>query len=468
MAFSLQDYQIIGEIGQGGFGTVFRARQKSLGREVAIKRLSPQHTQDNTEILRFRREAEAMAALTHDSILTVHDYAFFNGNYYIVMEYVEGIALDTALEIGMSRDCCLFVLAKVSGALKRAHDAGITHRDIKPANILLGNNGQVKLADFGLAMFSTGIARQTMAGSVLGTIGYLAPEALVSPKEADGRVDIFSLGCILYQALAGRVPFPGESIGDISCKILNEEPAPIDAPAGYEEVAALTMRCLNKDRDKRPTIESAHATLQAAIGNRFHALQEELTSIVQTRQPADTKKPIVDQGLGAEKSTLRGRSQLQQWLTIITGVGLVAAAAALVYTLIPQSGTRPAKELPHLSSMNENMTSQSVSSAMKKSARSIARDAPAPLSGPTLEMAPGTIVLTGLSAADSVFVNDKSVAPVRQGSAGAVEVINGYCRVAVKRADGSRIVREIEVLPFQRFVVDLKRERNDNGRDSSR
>ena len=185
MAFSLKDYQIIAEIGRGGFASVYRARQKSLGREVAIKRLSAPRRQDSTEIIRFRREAEAMAALTHDNILAVLDHAYQDGNYYIVMEYVEGMAFDAALSAGMPAGCSLFVLEKVAGALKYAHGEKIIHRDIKPGNILLGRNGQIKLADFGLAMFRTGIESITAPGAVLGTISFLAPEALASPKDVD-------------------------------------------------------------------------------------------------------------------------------------------------------------------------------------------------------------------------------------------------------------------------------------------
>jgi serine/threonine protein kinase len=153
MAFSLSDYQILEEIGRGGFATVYRARQKSLGKEVAIKCLAPLRQQNSEQIVRFRREAETMAALTHDNIIAIIDYAFFNGSYYIVMEYIQGMALNTAFEKGLPPTPALCVMEKIVSALKAAHERNIIHRDIKPANILIGRSGQIKLADFGLAMF---------------------------------------------------------------------------------------------------------------------------------------------------------------------------------------------------------------------------------------------------------------------------------------------------------------------------
>jgi serine/threonine protein kinase len=471
MAFSLHDYQIIAEIGQGGFGTVFRARQKSLGREVAIKRLSPQRTQDNTEILRFRREAEALATLTHDNILTVFDYAYYNGNYYIVMEYIDGIALEAALEAGISRQCALFILLKVAGALKCAHAARIAHRDIKPGNILLGKNGQVKLADFGLAMFSTGITRQTMAGSVLGTIGYLAPEALVSPKDVDERIDIFALGCVLYHALSGTMPFPGTSIGDISYGILNKEPAaPIVAGVPHE-VIGLTMRCLQKDREKRPAIDAVEETLRTSVGSGFHEVQEELTGFVRQRQtpnaekPLDTIAPIEAKPARARHS---GKPVRRLWAGVAGGIGLLALIGLVIYFLARSHGLKPQPDLPQLPALQGNTVSSAVQSAVPKSNTALRKGGPAPLVGPTLEMAPGTLVLQGLAAADSVFVNGKSVTVVRQGSEWSAEVVNGYCHILVREADGRQIAREVEVLPFQRVILDLKNKRSANGRDYSR
>lgn len=355
MAFSLNDYQILSEIGQGGFASVYRAKQKSLSREVAIKRLSPSRTQNTAEILRFRREAEAMAALTHDNIISVFDYAFHDGSYYIVMEYINGLAFDTALDRGVSKECALFIIEKTAGALKVAHSQNIIHRDIKPANILLGRNGQVKLADFGLALFNSGIESFTSPGSVLGTISYMAPEALVSPKEVDNRVDVFSLGCIVYQVLAGKHPFAGSNFGEISYRILNEEPVPLPADKWLGLLAELTMRCLQKDRGKRPAMPEVYDGLKAAMRGGYHEAQENLIAFVRKGSGPKTSHEIIrTHPIGAP---VKPRKKLPA-LRIIAAAVATAIFVTMAIMLRPLFiGNKPHPEsLPALQSFNSSDT----------------------------------------------------------------------------------------------------------------
>jgi serine/threonine-protein kinase len=471
MAFSLQDYQIIAEIGRGGFGTVYRARQKSLGREVALKCLAPQRMLNSTEIVRFRREAEAMAALTHDNIVAVLDYACHGGNYYIVMEYIEGMAFAQALEGGLPRRCSLYVLEKVAAALRCAHAAGIIHRDVKPANILLGRNGQVKLADFGLAVLSEGFERQSAAGEVLGTIGYLAPEALVSPREADQRIDIFAFGCLLYQVLSGRPPFSGSSIGEISHQILNEQPAPIDAPGTGGELIETVMGCLAKERESRPTLAAVHEKLIAALHDSYHAAGEELTGFVR-----GTSAPAVQAATADDHTTIGPRLKVTpepRRITIAARTAGIIGAALIVALLaalaLPRftTGKRQPAALPKLSVLNSSAMSEAPQSAQPRRASGrIAAGAPAPLTGPTMDMEVATLILAGLSTEDTIFLNDRRVGVVLQGTAAQIEIVPGYYHLSIKGPGKPPIAKEIELMPYQRLTVNLKDERHADGRES--
>jgi len=210
---TLGGYQIVEEIGKGGMGSVYRAKQLALGRVVALKRLSTELT-DEQFIMRFLTEARAAAKLSHPNVVQVYDVGRERGVHYIAMEYVEGRSLEAriktdgaiepreAVEIGID----------VAKALACARMSNIVHRDIKPDNVLLSNAGQVKVADFGLAKVidepSLGF---TQENSGLGTPHYMAPEQATDAKGADHRADIYALGATLYHALVGRPPFIGPS-----------------------------------------------------------------------------------------------------------------------------------------------------------------------------------------------------------------------------------------------------------------
>jgi tRNA A-37 threonylcarbamoyl transferase component Bud32 len=474
MAFSLKDYQIIDEIGRGGFASVYRARQKSLGREVAIKRLTAPGRQDSTEIIRFRREAEAMAALTHDNILAVLDHAYQDGNYYIVMEYVEGMAFDAALSAGLPAGCSLFVLEKVAAALNYAHDENIIHRDIKPGNILLGRNGQIKLADFGLAMFRTGIESITAPGAVLGTISFLAPEALASPKEVDARVDIFSFGCVMYFVLAGKLPFPGESIGEVSFRILNEAPPPMESRQFPPELYDMTMRCLEKDREKRPSVKALHDALKKAVGGGYHAFQEELIDFIRHggRREGAGEGPSVQPTLSARPEPRKRRSSFQ---LVIAGIGagalVIVAAFLLFFAFRPRGGSAPA--LPQLPAMNTQPsdTRQNQASLGKTgTARGkIPANAPAPMTGTSLDMQEGVLVIRGLTGQDTVILNDTVVSSMeRRGNTTRIRIVPGFYRIEIRGQNKPRVRKEVDFLPYQKLTLDLESERGANAGNKPR
>lgn len=207
---ALPDYKVEEIIGAGGMGVVYRAIQQNLNREVAIKVMPKELAEDPAFVERFAREAQALAALNHPHIVTVHDTGTTDGICYIVMELVDGANLREVLAAGkLQPKEALAIVTQVCDALQFAHDAGIVHRDIKPENILLTAGGQVKITDFGLVKLVGDRDFQvtlTNTNQAMGSLRYMAPEQLAGSENADHRADIFSLGVVFYELLTGEVP----------------------------------------------------------------------------------------------------------------------------------------------------------------------------------------------------------------------------------------------------------------------
>jgi serine/threonine-protein kinase len=250
-------YTIAATIGRGGMGTVYRAADSSLGRDVALKVLPPEVSRDPDRLERFRREARALAALNHPHIVTIYSVEQEGDVHFLTMELVPGRALDQViagqtLPIERVRQ----VAKAIADALAAAHDKGIIHRDLKPANIVLSDSGQTKVLDFGLSKISTTAAAAVAAaptalgtaiGSVLGTPAYMSPEQ-VSGLEVDERSDIFSLGVLLYEMMTGVRPFTGPSAAELASSILRDAPKPVRAlrPTAPDDLSKIIARCLDK------------------------------------------------------------------------------------------------------------------------------------------------------------------------------------------------------------------------------
>ncbi len=258
-------YEVTHLIARGGMAQVYRALDTRLGRHVAVKVLFPELSIDRTFVERFRREAQAAAHLSHPNVVAVYDWGEDEGTYFLVMELVEGTSLATALraEKSMPATRAATIAAQVAGALAYAHRHGVVHRDIKPGNVLLTDDGQVKVTDFGIAQAISTEEGLTMAGSVMGTAAYFSPEQ-AEGAVVDGRSDVYSLGVVLFEMLAGRPPFVGDSPVAVASMHVRNDPPPLRElnPAVPEAIELVTMRALQKRPDQRyQTAEDFRADL---------------------------------------------------------------------------------------------------------------------------------------------------------------------------------------------------------------
>lgn len=264
---NLGGFEILGRLGRGGMGTVFRVRQPSMDRIVALKVLMGHTGWNKTSLMRFTREAQTAAAAGHPNIIEVYDTGHDRGWYYIAMEYMDGGSLADVLQRDspLAPERALALMKQVAGGLAEAHRMGILHRDIKPSNILLTSRGWAKVADFGLAKRPDIDLSVTRPALLLGTPVYMAPEALRG-AEYDARCDLYSLGATFYQALAGQPPFMGRTSTELVAKHLEAQPAPLTevSPGTPPPLARIVHRLLEKKPSDR--YQSAGDLLSALEG----------------------------------------------------------------------------------------------------------------------------------------------------------------------------------------------------------
>jgi eukaryotic-like serine/threonine-protein kinase len=264
---TISHYRILQKLGAGGMGEVYLAEDMKLGRKVALKVLGEEYTTSRDRLHRFEQEASAASALNHPNILTIHEIGVENGRHFIATEYIDGQTLRHRIAGSpLETREILDISVQVASALEEAHAAGIVHRDIKPDNIMVRRNGFVKVLDFGLAKLMedatdrspsdteapTRVLVQTDAGVVMGTSHYMSPEQ-ARGKPMDARTDIWSLGVVMYEMVAGRTPFEGETATDVIVAITQKEPPPLarfatNVPA---ELEWIIDKALRKDREER-------------------------------------------------------------------------------------------------------------------------------------------------------------------------------------------------------------------------
>lgn len=249
------DYELLHEIGRGGMGVVYKARQKSLDRFVAVKVIASLLA-SGEQVRRFQVEAKAAAAINHPHVVQVHEVGEIYGHHYLAMEYVAGTTLASRLETKkrLGFDEAVSLLCAVAHAVQHLHEHGVVHRDLKPSNILLDEEGKPKVTDFGLAKVSTPGSQESMHGVIAGTAAYMSPEQAAGRGDLIGpRSDIYSLGAILYQLLTGRTPFRGENNLEVLLQVREREPA---LPSQLNrripgELELICLKCLERSPDKR-------------------------------------------------------------------------------------------------------------------------------------------------------------------------------------------------------------------------
>jgi len=322
-------YDILDPLGAGGMGEVWRARDTELGREVAVKVLPEAVASEPRRVERFRREARALAALSHPNLLEVHDVGATNGLDYVVTELLEGDSLRAAIPpSGLPWQKVAEIGAAAAEGLAAAHRRGIIHRDLKPENLFLTADGRVKILDFGLATLDEDLELDgdsptiTEAGTVLGTVGYIAPEQLRG-HAPDARSDVFSLGCVLYEMASGRRAFTGQTGAEVIAAILKEEPPQLSSsgatvPVDLERVV---HRCL----EKRP-----EARFQSAADLAYN-----LKSLA-----SSPSAPVMATPSGARSV---GGRRWRRWRVAVAALLLVVAAGIAWRTLSPPSHRAPAE-----------------------------------------------------------------------------------------------------------------------------
>jgi serine/threonine protein kinase/Tol biopolymer transport system component len=345
---SLAQYAILEKLGEGGMGTVYKARDERLDRFVALKVLPADRMSDPERRRRFTQEARSASALNHPNIVTIYDINQADGVHFIAMEYIAGPTLDGLIgRKGLPLKQALGFAVQIADGLGKAHAAGIIHRDLKPSNIMVTPDGLVKILDFGLAKLVEKVepsrdvgATMTMAGTpateegvILGTVAYMSPEQ-AEGKPVDARSDIFSFGSVLYEMLCGRRAFEGETKASTLAAVIARDPAPPGESAGRlpTEVERTVMRCLRKDPQRR---WQNMTDLKVALQD----LKEESES-----------------GMLAAAAELVPPAKRKSWLVPALSGAAVLAAAAIYALLTLKPSPAPAMPQPDRMTFEEGLT----------------------------------------------------------------------------------------------------------------
>jgi len=333
-------YEIISELGRGAMGLVYKAKDPTIGRTVALKtmRLDIHGLEAEDMLRRFRNEAQAVGLLNHPNIVTIYDAAESESLFYIAMEFIEGTTLQHLLmqKRVLSAEEVMDISRQICKGLDYAHSLGIVHRDVKPANIMITSDGTAKIMDFGIAKTGGGV---TSTGQVLGTPNYMSPEQ-VKGKQIDGRSDLFSFAVVLYEMITGEKPFVGENVTTIIYKIVNESPtAPRDLDVTvHPGLSSVVTRALSKSPDERyqsgaelvkdlENYKSIDLKPGVATSTSGNEAQGEQTLVLPQPTGSTVSIPAPARASALAASTAKSK-QRTMWIAVVSAVLLLAMAAA--------------------------------------------------------------------------------------------------------------------------------------------
>jgi eukaryotic-like serine/threonine-protein kinase len=318
-------YRILQRIGSGGMADVWLAEDQHLQRRVALKVLHSRFAQDREFVERFRREAESAAGLNHPNVVSVYDRGEVDGTYYIAMQYLEGRSLKELIDVGLTPEQSVYLIRQVLEGARFAHRHGIVHRDLKPQNVIVDDDGKAVVTDFGIAR--AGVSEITQTGSVMGTPHYLSPEQ-AQGEEVTPVSDLYSIGVMLYEALARRVPFEGESAVAVAMKQVSQAPQRPSSinPQVSPALDAVVMRALEKTPGERfQNADAFIAALDAALkaGDELRGGTATFAPLPPTvAQPADAEAAEMDELEEEER-----RRRRRRWIMAGVAVLIVALLA---------------------------------------------------------------------------------------------------------------------------------------------
>ncbi len=411
---NLGGYEIIEEIGRGGMGCVYKARQPSLDRTVAVKVLLPQLAADEVFVERFLREARSIATLEHPGIVTIYDVGEADGTYYFAMQLLDGQPLDELLDDGkaLEVDAAADIVGQVAKALEFAHEAGILHRDVKPGNIIVTSSGRAVLTDFGIAQLLTD-TRLTKTGTSIGSPEYMSPEQ-IEGKKLDARADLYSLGVVFYQMLTGRVPYEGESpVAVVYQHVKSPVPSPRDT-----------------DPDIPERFDVVTTRLMAKLPEERFASAEELLSGLDGR--------VLDRGAKVER---RGAAPgMPKWVW-----GAVGAVVLLIVAIVGFSGSD--EDVPSESSVaSETVVSEAPDDPPPTPVAATEESEPPEAESPPLEAAPQPVPPPAPTPKPQTF-------QVTSSPAGAAVTLDGLAL--------STTPVSVDLLPETRYELGLRLDGHD-------
>ncbi len=353
-------YEIIKPIGEGGMANVYLAHDLILNRDVAVKVLRGDLANDEKFVRRFQREALASSSLSHPNIVEMYDVGEDNGTYYIVMEYIDGKTLKQLIKKrgALTLSECIDIMLQLTDGVEHAHESYIIHRDLKPQNIMIQDNGEIKITDFGIAM-ALNNTQLTQTNSVMGSVHYLPPEQ-ASGKGSTVKSDIYSMGILFYELLTGSLPFRGENAVEIALKQIKDEIPSIREknPAIPQSIENIVMRATAKNPKNRYTsAKEMHDDLLTALNEErkdeakvvFKYSEHEISAdkkVVLGENPDNTKKELI---IDDEEDD--GKTSL--WLWILSGIFLLIVIILVVaFVIYPKLSAVPDVKIPDVAGLS--------------------------------------------------------------------------------------------------------------------